>query len=85
MAEEVIQDIGTYVASCQNTVTQYIATRPIMDLCLVAGWHPWVQVLKRWWEQESIDLEGIWEVVGVAGVAEVERDWVWRMGDKTEG
>ena len=29
-----LEEIGVYIACRQNTVTQYIATRPIMDLCL---------------------------------------------------
>ena len=31
-----LEDIGAYIARCQNTVAQYISTRHIMDLCLVA-------------------------------------------------
>ena len=71
MAEEVIQDTGTYVASCQNTVTQYIATRPIMDLCLAVGWRPGAQVSKRWWDQEILDTDKIRKA---SRVAEAERD-----------
>ena len=42
----------------QNTVAQYIVTRPIMDLCeetmhMLETW-----VMKMWWEQEGLDLEG---------------------------
>ena len=33
MAESVSKDIRTYVTRRQNTVTQYIETRPIMDIC----------------------------------------------------
>ena len=29
-----IEDIYTYIYRQQNTVAQYIATRPIIDLCL---------------------------------------------------
>ena len=36
MAEAGLQVVETYSARHQNTVTQYIATRPIMDLCLAA-------------------------------------------------
>ena len=31
-----MEDIRVYIARLQNTVAQYIATRPIMDLCLAA-------------------------------------------------
>ena len=30
-----LEEIGLYIASRQNTAAQYIATHPIMDLCLV--------------------------------------------------
>ena len=36
MSETGLQDLETYVARHQNAVAQYIATRPIMDLCMVA-------------------------------------------------
>ena len=32
-----VKEIGVYIARCQNTVAQYIVTRPIMDLCLTAS------------------------------------------------
>ena len=34
-------------------VAEYIATRPILDLCERTG----VRVYQRWWEQDVIDLE----------------------------
>ena len=37
---------------------QYIATRPILDLCEKASWRPGERVLQRWREQDGIDLEG---------------------------
>ena len=36
MAEAGLQEVDTYVSSRQNTVAQYIATRPIMYLFLAA-------------------------------------------------
>ena len=42
----------------QNTVAQYIATRPILDLCKRATRRPGARVSRRWWEQAGIDLEG---------------------------
>ena len=39
----------------------FILTRPIMDLSLAAVRRPGVRVSKQWWEQEGIDLVGIWE------------------------
>ena len=38
MAEAGLQKVDTYVSFQQNTVTQCIATMPIMDLCLAAKW-----------------------------------------------
>ena len=40
MLELGLQDFENYVSSIQNTVTNFIATRPIMDLCLVAERRP---------------------------------------------
>ena len=39
-AEAGLQEVETYISRRQNTVAQYIATRPIMDLCLVAKRRP---------------------------------------------
>ena len=36
MVEVVVQEVGIYVSRHHNTVAQFIATRPIMDLCMVA-------------------------------------------------
>ena len=50
MAETGMQNMETYVSLCHNTVTQFIATRPIMDLCLAADLRPASTVTKWWWE-----------------------------------
>ena len=42
----------------QNTVVQYIATRPIQNLCEEAVRRPGTRLYKRWCEQEGLDLEG---------------------------
>ena len=34
IAEAGLQEVNKYVSRRHNTVTQFIATRPIMDLCL---------------------------------------------------
>ena len=49
----------TYVSSHQNIVSQYIATRPIIDICLAAKRRPGPRVAMRWWEQEGLDFEGM--------------------------
>ena len=58
MAKASLQEVDTYIARLHNTVTQFIATGPIMDLCLAAEQHPGMRVSKRWWEQEVFYLEG---------------------------
>ena len=50
MSESGVQEVETYVTFRQNTVAKFIATRPMMDLCLVAARHPRARVLKRWWK-----------------------------------
>ena len=37
---------------------QFIATRPILDLCEGAVRRPGAQVPRRWWEQTGIDWKG---------------------------
>ena len=59
MVKAVLQEVETYVSCRQNTAAQYIATRPIMDLCLAAKRRPGPRVVMRWWEQEGVDLEGM--------------------------
>ena len=44
-----MEEVETYVLRLQNTVTQYISTRPILELCLAAEQCPGVRVLKIWW------------------------------------
>ena len=36
MAEAVLHEVDTYASRNQNTFAQFIATRPIMDLCMAA-------------------------------------------------
>ena len=59
MAEAGLQEVDTYVSHRQNTVAQYILTRPIMELCLAAERRPGKRVEMRWWKQEGLDLEGM--------------------------
>ena len=59
MAEAIFKEMENYVSHRQNTVEKYIATRPIMDLCLAAKRRPGPRVEMRWREQEGLDLEGM--------------------------
>ena len=40
MAEAGLQEVETYLSRHHNTVTQFIASRPIMDLCLAVELSP---------------------------------------------
>ena len=59
MDEAGLQELENYVSCHQNTVTQLIEIRPIMDLFMVAERRPGSQVDRRWWEQEGLELEGM--------------------------
>ena len=45
----------TLVLQRQNTVAQFIATRPILGLCEVAEQRRGTRVPQWWWEQSGID------------------------------
>ena len=57
MEEAGLTDIHTSIPRSQNTVAQYIATRPLLDLCVGARAREGVKVTLRWWEQAGIDWE----------------------------
>ena len=59
MSEAGLQVVDIYVSCCQNTFSHFIATRPIMYLCLVEEWRPGSRVTKRWWDQDVLDVEGM--------------------------
>ena len=63
MEEAGFEEIGVYNINRQYTVTQYIVTRPIINLYekLVRRMGAWVSW--RWWEQEGLDLAGTREWV----------------------
>ena len=47
MSEASLQEVKNYFALLQNTAAQYIATRLIMDLCLVAERRPGKMMSKK--------------------------------------
>ena len=59
MEEAVLHEVETYIYLLQNTVTQLMTTRPIIDLCLAAERRTGSRVTKRWIEKEVLDLEGM--------------------------
>ena len=44
MAEAGLHEVETYVSRLQNTVAQFIMTRPIMGLCMAAERRPGLRV-----------------------------------------
>ena len=58
MKEAGIFRIRTSIFRRQNTVAQFIGTRPIMDLCKKSTRRPGARVARRWWEQTGIDWKG---------------------------
>ena len=58
LREAGFEGIRKSVTRRQNTVAQYIVTRPILDLCDRSTRRPGERVPWRWWEQDGIYLEG---------------------------
>ena len=68
--------------SRQNTVEQYIVTRPLLDLCEEARVREGTRVSLRWCNQTGID----WETAKARGGGEGgETDSTSRSGSSTEG
>ena len=59
MMEAGIHEVENYVSRCQRMVEKYISTRSIMDLFLAAEQCLGTRVLKRWWQKECLDMEGM--------------------------
>ena len=57
MKEAVFKDIRTSINNRQNTVAQYIATQPLLDLCKGTNQIGGARVSRRWWDQKGIDWE----------------------------
>ena len=71
-----LQKEETYGSFRQNTVAQYIATRPIMDLFLTENKRPGPRVPMHVWKQEGLYLEEMrteaWEVERMKGGGDTE-------------
>ena len=78
MWEAGMTDIRKSIANRQNTVVQYIATRPLLDLCEGARAREGSKVPMRWWNQADID----WETAKSKGV---EQDSTGGSGTDTDG
>ena len=64
MREAGLTEIRNSIANRQNTVAQYIATRPLLDLCEGARAREGAKVPMRWWDQADID----WETAKANGI-----------------
>ena len=73
MEEAGFEDIWFYIQNIQNTVAQYIATQPILDLCERSVWKLVVWVSWRWWYQEGIHLRGTRERAASVTVTDSEK------------
>ena len=71
---------GNAIANRQNTVAQYIATRPLLDLCKEARAREVTRVPLRWWNQTGIN----WEAAKARGGGG-ETDSTSRSGSSTDG
>ena len=78
MREAVLTDIRKSIANRQNTVAQYIAKRPLLDLCEGARAREGARVTMRWWDQADID----WETAKANGV---DQDSTGGLGTGTNG
>ena len=57
MKEAGFQDIRTSIDNRQNTVAQYIATRPLLGLCEGTNHIGGARVSRSWWDQKGINWE----------------------------
>ena len=71
MTEEAgFEEMLVYVTKRQNTVTQYITTQPILDLCKKTARRLGAWVASIWWEQEGLDLAGEMEATALTSYGE---------------
>ena len=75
--EEAMHDVGleeleTYISLRQNTMDLYIATRPILYLCLEVDRKSGSGVERRWWNQEGIYFTVAWGDVEAEETGETE-------------
>ena len=78
MKEAGLTDFQTSIQRRQNRVAQYIATRPLLELCEGAKQIEGAQVTLRWWDQSGIE----WEK---AKAKETETESASELGSDTEG
>ena len=57
MKEAGYTETSKSITNRKNTVAQYIATRPLLDLCERTTQRGGARVSMRWWDQKEIDWE----------------------------
>ena len=62
-----------YIRRRKNKVPQYIATRPLLDLCEGLERALGERVDMQWWEQVGIDLAGAREATAAAAEGDGEK------------
>ena len=95
MREAGLTEIRKFIANRQNTVAQYIAMRPLLDLCEGDRAREGARVPIRWWNQTDIDWETAKSKVGgetdsTSGSVmdtdrEEEREEEWEDASKVSG
>ena len=82
MKEAGLTDVGKSIANRQNTVAQYIETRPLLDLCEEARVIEGTRVPLKWWNQKGIE----WGAAKARGEEEGgETDSTSSSGSSTDG
>ena len=56
-----LEEIGLYIVRYHNMAAYYIATRPIMNLCLAPERNPVLHLSMQWCEHPAMDILGIRE------------------------
>ena len=74
MQEAGLEGIRKTITRRQNTVAQYIATRPILDLCEHTMQKSGARMSRRWWDQEGIDLKAAKERAAEALATDLESE-----------
>ena len=59
MSETGLEKVKIYVLCCQNTMAHYIAVQQVMELFLLAERRLGAILIRKLWEQESLDLAGM--------------------------
>ena len=59
MQEAGFEEVEACVIRRQNSAAQYIAMRPILDLCEETLHITGMWVMKMWWEKKILDLVGV--------------------------